>query len=135
MVNLPIWLQELFCLACQKLSGCAPSHWTIQDTRGSGNGAYSVNATYATLLDQSSLPPQSSLWSRIWNLDGIPKINLFCWTLAHINILVGENLKKRGFLGPFRCALCRQEEESLDHLFLECPYSKAVWSILLGTLH
>ena len=29
--------------------------------------------------------------------------------------------------GPTRCPLCKKEEETLDHILLECPFSKEVW--------
>ncbi|XP_024016097.1 uncharacterized protein LOC112089261 [Eutrema salsugineum] len=32
------------------------------------------------------------------------------------------------------CLLCGSENESKDHLFFECPYSKEVWSSITTTL-
>lgn len=57
---------------------------------------------------------------------------MFVWTLAHRSILIGENLQRRGWEGPSRCPLCTQEEETLDHLLLQCPYTKEVWQLALG---
>jgi hypothetical protein len=37
-------------------------------------------------------------------------------------------------LGPFRCALCRQDLESSSHLFLDCIFSKQVWHLVYSEL-
>jgi hypothetical protein len=81
-----------------------------------------------------SPPEVLSLWSSIWRTGSLPKVNILCWNLAHGKVLMGGNLKRRGLMGPFRCALCCQEEEFLDHLFLGCPYARNVWSQSLLTL-
>ena len=61
----------------------------------------------------------------------MPKIDLFCWTAAHKSILTGDNLKIRGMEGPSRCPLCCSEEETMDHLLINCPYSQEIWSEVL----
>ena len=40
-----------------------------------------------------------------------PKIDLFTWTLLHGKILTGDNLEKRGFMGPFHFPLCSAANE------------------------
>jgi hypothetical protein len=47
---------------------------------------------------------------------------------------MGENLSKRGFQGPFRCALCLKNLEMSHHLFLECEFSKQVWKLVYSKL-
>jgi hypothetical protein len=70
------------------------------------------------------LPTKQPMWKNIWSNDGLPKVNTFCWTLAHGKILTGENLAKRGIKGPFHCTLCKKSEETSQHLFLECNFAK-----------
>jgi hypothetical protein len=41
---------------------------------------------------------------------------------------------KRGIQVPSKCFLCKQNEESLSHIFLECDYTNEVWMILLAGL-
>ncbi|XP_059075024.1 uncharacterized protein LOC131875037 [Cryptomeria japonica] len=48
--------------------------------------------------------------------------------------LTGERLRRLGFLGPFRCIMCKKAEESLDHLLLQCEKAQTIWSFLLGKL-
>ena len=45
----------------------------------------------------------------------------------HKKVLTGENLTKRGFLGPYRCCLCEQDVETLAHIFVGCAHAQKVW--------
>ena len=67
------------------------------------------------------------VWKFLWSKAFIPKIDIFCWTLAHNSILSDENLQKRGMEGPTRCPLCKKKEETSDHIILGCHFSKEVW--------
>ena len=49
----------------------------------------------------------------------------------HERVLTGENLEKRGFVGPFHYPLCAEASENISHLFLKCPYATSVWSDVL----
>jgi hypothetical protein len=64
----------------------------------------------------------------IWDPFGLPKINFFCWVLMHRRVLTGENLAKRGIFGPHRCSLCSAAQETIDHLFIDYPYTQEVWT-------
>jgi hypothetical protein len=132
--DLPDQLTGAFQTLCSLLKGCAPSHLETRDTRGWGDGTYSVKVGYTTLLAQSTLPPRSSMWNKIWNNDNLPKINMFCWTLGHGKILTGDQLQKRGYRGPHWCIFCKQEAETSSHIFLDCPFARVVWSSVLGSL-
>ena len=50
----------------------------------------------------------------------------------HGRILTGENLEKRGLVGPFRCPLCAGAVETISHLFLQCPYAISIWNAVLN---
>jgi hypothetical protein len=49
-------------------------------------------------------------------------------------ILTGENLAKRGLIGPHRCPMCFHALETMDHLFVDCPFVQEVWKISLQGL-
>ena len=68
-----------------------------------------------------------AIWNYLWNRSTLPKIEMFIWSLLHERVLTGENLEKRGFAGPFRCPLCAEASENINHLFLNCPYAISVW--------
>lgn len=89
------------------------------------NGSFSIKSAYNQLFSND---PNPSNWGLVWNNNLLPKINFFWWTVQHGKILITDNLKKRGFVLPNRCYLCKNNEESIKHLFLECPFSQRIWS-------
>jgi hypothetical protein len=41
---------------------------------------------------------------------------------------------KRGFLGPFNCLLCNNNQEDINHLLWDCPFAKSCWNLAYGDL-
>jgi hypothetical protein len=113
----------------------APICNMLKDKRGWGNDIYSVKQGYSQLLSQVDLPPKDKIWNSLWNNDSPPKVNSFCWLVAHGKLLTGENLLKRNIHGPFRCELCRNAMETSQHIFLLCPFAISVWKTTLQSLH
>ena len=93
---------------------------------------YTIAAGYHLTNTHPNVPPNPTIWKAIWTSKSIPNIDMFIWNLAHRRILMGENLRRRGWEGPNRCPLYRQGEETTDHLLLNCSYSKEVWQLALG---
>lgn len=125
----PPELEEEAGLLVHFLQGKSPIKEGSKDRRGWGcnSGNYSASEGYRALQAIPYAAPNPIVWNFLWTKAFIPKIDMFCWTLAHKSILSSENLRKRGMEGPFRCPLCKTEEETTDHLMLGCPYSKVVW--------
>jgi ribonuclease HI/exonuclease III len=133
--NLPLNLEQEWASLKRSLHGKAPLKKRARDKRGWGKEAkpYTTALGYSTLLNLPHVPPNPAIWKAIWKFKTIPKIDLFLWTLGHDSILTGDNLKRKGWAGPFRCPLCLQAEESSPHLFLSCPFSKEVWTLVAGS--
>lgn len=55
------------------------------------------------------------------------KILNFNWKVLHDSIPVLAILKRRGITNTSNCLLCNEEEETITHLFQQCPFAKAVW--------
>lgn len=91
----------------ERLTGKAPLSERKQDKRGWGanSGLYTVAQGYKVLKNIPTVPTNPVVWIGIWKVKSISKIDLFMWTLAHHSLLTGENLSKKGFLGPFGCPL------------------------------
>jgi hypothetical protein len=49
--------------------------------------------------------------------------------------LTWDILQKRGWKGPGYCSLCKADNESINHIFIICPFAKAVWNALTQDLN
>ena len=87
------------------------------------SGMYSTLLAYANSFEDHDVP----CWAMAWVKDMTPKVNIFFWILLQNKILTLDNLNKMKFLIVNRCALCENDEESMDHIMLHCPYTKLVW--------
>ncbi|XP_074315333.1 uncharacterized protein LOC141651524 [Silene latifolia] len=54
----------------------------------------------------------------------IPRQQFMCWLLAHKRLLTQDKLLRMGVIQSNICFLCGLQEESMDHLFFECPFSR-----------
>jgi hypothetical protein len=110
------------------LQGKSPLKKRGKDKRGWGgnSGAYTTATRYHLIKALPTVPPNPGIWKAIWSSKTIPKIDMFTWTLAHKSILTVENLRKRGWEGPYRCPLCCHSEETIDHLLINCDFPKEV---------
>jgi hypothetical protein len=45
------------------------------------------------------------------------KLNFFCGWQRITKFLTWKNLQQRGWEGPGRCQLCKEDSEDIDHLF------------------
>ena len=64
-----------------------------------------------------------------WKIRCPPKIKHFLWQLVTGCIEVKKNLQARGIHGDTCCARCGAEEESINHVFFECPHALHVWAL------
>ena len=55
------------------------------------------------------------------------KITTFIWKLLHDSLPVLTNLIRRGIQKTSRCLICDEGEETMSHMFLQCPFARAVW--------
>ncbi|KAK9749336.1 hypothetical protein RND81_02G118900 [Saponaria officinalis] len=53
----------------------------------------------------------------------IPKHSFICWLHAHLRLQTKAGIYRYGYGGDMLCCLCADSEESISHLFFECPYS------------
>lgn len=127
--EIPQRLQVEASLLLDKLQGKSPTKETTKDKRGWGSltGNFSVSEGYKSMTAIPNVPPDPTQWRFIWGFPSLPKIDFFCWTLAHNSILTRDILRKCGMEGPSRCPLCVSKEESDNHLFFLFPFARDVW--------
>lgn len=102
-------------------------------TGARGKSDYSVKRG-CKALESQGVNRHDKKWRMLWDLPGLPKVNFFVWLVFHKSISTNDNLSQRGFLGPSRCILCKNQAETVCHLFLECPFCQRVWGRALSML-
>ena len=71
-------------------------------------------------------------WSIIWRSWALLRVSFFSWETSWNRILTIDQLKRRGWNMPNRCYLCKEEEETNDHLILFCKKATMLWSLLFS---
>ena len=90
------------------------------------SGKVSANKAYELIISDLLPPPSDYVISQIWHFNIPQKLKCFIWLAFFCKINTWDNLCNRGWLGPNRCCLCKEEAESIDHLFVTCPFVREV---------
>ena len=132
---LPDDLKNLWAELKISLTGSAPTNRMKEDSFvwDPNGGNYTVKEGYK-VLQNASATNNWPLQKAIWRTECLPKVKLFNWTLLHGRILTAENLRKKGIQGPSICCMCKEAEESIPHLFIECPFARACWNLIIKPL-
>ncbi|KAK3199587.1 hypothetical protein Dsin_023002, partial [Dipteronia sinensis] len=113
---------------------CIPIRDNVPDALAwslSSNGLFSVGSFRRELEDSTNgtnLVPKF-LWKGICP----SKIELFLWQMWKGKVFVKEVLYRcgMGHISNMECPLCGKDGESIDHLFLQCSWLKALWQTCL----
>ena len=65
----------------------------------------------------------------VWKLKISLKIKIFLWYLQRGVVLTKDNLVRKNWKGSQKCCGCNSDE-TIQHLFLDCPYASMVWRII-----
>ena len=60
------------------------------------------------------------------------KIGVFSWEAAWGKVLTFDQLKSRGMNFANRCFMCKEEEETINHLLTHCKSAKMLWDLFLS---
>ena len=71
-------------------------------------------------------------WKSIWKQKIPSSVAFFVWTAALGKCLMIDNLRKRKVWILDWCYMCKRNGESVDHLFLYCPFASDLWSMVYG---
>ncbi|KAL6343049.1 hypothetical protein AAG906_017861 [Vitis piasezkii] len=93
------------------------------------NGTFSVKSFYSSLSRDTKPPfPARTIWTP-W----VPiRASFFGWEAAWNRLLTTDRLKRFGWSIPNRCFLCKQEEETTDHLLLFCEKARMLWLLIFS---
>lgn len=95
------------------------------------DGTYSMSSAYRSFfLGMSSMLGAKELWKA----SAPPKVKLFFWLALHGRIWMADRRKRHGLHDSADCALCAQEDKTVDHLLVSCVFARELWHCLLRRL-
>jgi len=89
------------------------------------SGLFSVRSMYLYLIDTQT----PFRHRKIWKIKIPLKIKIFLWFLQRGVVLTKDNLAKKNWKGSQKC-ICCNGNETIQHLFLDCPLTKMIWRII-----
>ena len=93
------------------------------------DGAFFVKSFYSSLADRRVEPFPHNI---VWNSWVLLRISFFAWEATWAKILTLDQLKKRGWRIPNRCYLCKEEEETSDHILIHCLKAHLLWQLIFA---
>lgn len=93
--------------------------------KGLNQRSFSVGSCYET----NSVDPQrevAEVWSKIWKLNIHDRLKMFLWRVLRDVLPTREEIVRRTGVGYASCAVCGAEEETLFHVFKECPGARSL---------
>eukprot|EP00253_Pinus_taeda_P015495 PITA_15495 len=99
------------------------------------NGFYSPKSGYKWMMSQKGWE-NLTWWAKLlWKLKGPAKSKLFFWCVLFQKVPTWDFLQRRGRIGPGWCPLCKDIVESVQHLFLFCPFNSSLWAEMLRLIN
>ncbi|KAF9624334.1 hypothetical protein IFM89_009617 [Coptis chinensis] len=98
----------------------------------STTGKFIVVAAHEAIRTKAPQPAWSEF---IWSSKVLPRTQGIVWKLAHGVARTNNQLQKRKTHLASRCCLCRNQEETLDHVLFHCPFAKRVWKYAQQIFH
>ncbi|XP_018474238.1 uncharacterized protein LOC130508739 [Raphanus sativus] len=92
---------------------------------------FSTSQTWNIVRTQS---PKVTWFKGIWFREATPKLSFIAWLAIQNRLATGDRIIRWNPQAITTCWLCNSAEETRDHLFFECGYSKEVWRSIMGNL-
>jgi ribonuclease HI len=94
---------------------------------GDSSGLISVKKLYSAIANTVWQNNINGWRKHLWNWKIPHKIKLFTWLSVENKIPTWDNLQRKGWVGPNICQLCYRDEETTNHLFTQCNFTRLVW--------
>lgn len=92
---------------------------------------FSVSSYYHAFIHAPTIRSQVH---KIWKIKAPPRMQVFSWLMMQNKVLTIDNLMKRGWTMVNRCIMCRNQLESVIHLFEECTVTIEIYRKLALTM-
>ncbi|KAA3466902.1 reverse transcriptase [Gossypium australe] len=102
---------------------------------GESSGEFSVRSSYKLLqgLDPTAYALQNiyrDFYIKLWRIEMPTKIKIFIWKISWNYLTNRVNMIIRRLATSSLCPRCGGGDETMNHLFRECPTSMEVWRVL-----
>jgi hypothetical protein len=77
---------------------------------------------------------KEKLWKYVWKIQDPNKMKIVLWRMIHDCLPTGHQLVTHHIPANDQCMFCGQMEK-VEHLFLLCPYARAVWDAVKETYY
>jgi hypothetical protein len=67
----------------------------------------------------------------LWKTKAPGKCKFFSWLALHGRCWTSDRLRRHNMPNSGLCAFCEQEDETIQHLLMQCPFSREVWCMVL----
>lgn len=93
-------------------------------------GIVTAKSAYCRILQDKLIFPQDWWYKSLWKWSVPLKFKCLMWLALQNKLKTWENLTKRGWSGPSICALCHNDAESSQHLFVNCSFTQKIWDFV-----
>ncbi|KAA3460765.1 reverse transcriptase [Gossypium australe] len=99
------------------------------------SGVFFVRSSYKLLqrLDPTAYALHNiyrDFYRKLWQIEIPSKMKIFIWKLSWNYIASKVNMYNRQLVNNRLCPRCGGDEETLNHLFRDCPVSAEIWRVL-----
>jgi hypothetical protein len=91
----------------------------------SADGNYSAKSAYLMQFDGGV---ESSLPATVWHVWALIRCKVFLWFMRQNRVWTADRLLAWEWLNEYFCPLRCRNLETFEHLILECPFSRSVWT-------
>jgi hypothetical protein len=96
----------------------------------SSSGVYTCSETWDSLRTKLPIVP----WSKvIWFSQAIPQQAFVLWLIFRNALSMKDRMCGWGYMGNSLCCFCYACQESVDHLFFCCSFSRRIWYRLMSS--
>ena len=91
------------------------------------SGQYTARSVYRALHLGLAISPT---YECIWRSGAILKCKIFAWLAVQYRLWTSDRRARHGLQdSTTACYTCLQEEDTVDHILLHCPYAREVWHL------
>jgi hypothetical protein len=85
---------------------------------------FMAKSAYIAFFEGHTLWP---LHDPIWKCKAPMKFKLFAWKVVWNRCWTGDRRFRHGLSNDDSCTFCLQHSETIEHLLLQCPFSRSIW--------